>query len=215
MLIQTSTSRNSRTIGVLAASAVFCCASALAQMQGGAQSSPSPAGSQQQQSGSQMSPDQGQMQGSGDPAATMADKLFLKKAIEGSMAEIQTAKLALTKSSNDQVKQFAQKMIDDHGKLLDASKSIAAKNGVDVPSAPGKKEQANYAKLEALSGADFDKAYVKDMVKDHKSDDNDFKTEASNAQMPDVKALATRGEPMIAAHLQMIEQLSKSMNVGM
>jgi hypothetical protein len=52
-------------------------------------------------------------------------------------------------------------------------------------------------------------------VKDHKSDDNDFKTEAANAQMPDVKMLATRGEPMIASHLQMIEKLSKSMNAGM
>ena len=219
MSIPTFIPKSSTRIGTLAAAAVFCCATAFGQAPTGQMSTPSASTSPNasvQQNGSQSTVNTAEMQQpTGDPAAAMADKLFLKKAIAGSMAEIQVAKLALTKSSNDQVKQFAQKMIDDHGKLLDASKSVATKDGVEVPSGPSKKDQAIYAKLNALSGADFDKAYVKDMVKDHKSDDNDFKTEESNATMPDVKMLATRGEPIIANHLQMIEQLSKSMNAGM
>ena len=217
MFMKTVEARGPVRIGILAAAAVFCGASAFGQMQQTSPSTPSESTSPNasvQQQGSQSTVNTSQMQPSGDPASTMTDKLFLKNAIQGSMAEIETAKLALTKSSNDQVKQFAQKMIVDHGKLLDVSKIIATKNGVEVPSGPSKKEQANYEKLQALSGADFDKAYVKDMVKDHKSDENEFKTEAASAQMPDVKMLATRGEPMIASHLQMIEQLSKSMNAG-
>jgi putative membrane protein len=154
------------------------------------------------------------MEQGGDPAAAMQDKAFLKKALEGSMAEVQLAQLALTKTSSEQIKQFAQRMITDHTKLLDVTKSVAQQNGVAIPSGPSKKEMASMAKLRGLTGADFDKAYVKDMLKDHKDDDNDFKMEAQNAQIPNVKMLASRGEPVIASHLQMIEQISKSMNGG-
>src|SRR5580704_9674118 len=56
-----------------------------------------------------------------DPTSTavLADKAFVRKALEGGMTEIQLGQLALQKSSNDDVKQFAQKMIDDHTKLGD------------------------------------------------------------------------------------------------
>ena len=66
------------------------------------------------------------------------DKAFVKKALEGSMAEVEMGKLALQKSSDDQVKQFAQRMVDDHSKMVDQLKPVAEQMGVKVPDGPSK-----------------------------------------------------------------------------
>ena len=55
------------------------------------------------------------MRAAGQPSPI--DKMFVKKAMQGGMAEVQLGQLTLQKTSNDQVKQFAQRMIDDHTKL--------------------------------------------------------------------------------------------------
>ena len=82
-----------------------------------------------------------------------------------------------------------------------------------MPSGPDKKQKAMMAKLQALSGADFDKAYVQAMVKDHKEDDSEFKNEIANGQSPVVKDAASKGDPIIESHLQVIEGIAKNMNL--
>ncbi len=164
---------------------------------------------------------------SGDPMATqsqsgngqmgngqMMDKMFARKALQGGMAEVQLGQLALQKSSNDDVKQFAQKMVDDHTKLGDQLKPIAQQMNVKIPDSPSKKDQATMAKLQALNGDAFDKAYIKDMVKDHKMDQQEFKQEAANGTNPDLKQAASQGEQVITEHLQMIEQIASKNNVA-
>jgi putative membrane protein len=145
---------------------------------------------------------------------TAGDKMFVKKALQGGMAEVELGQLTLQKSNNDQVKQFAQKMIDDHTKLGEQMKPVAQQLGVSVPDGPSKKDKATMAKLQALSGSAYDQAYIKDMVKDHKQDLSDFKTEASSGQDPTVKDAASQGSKIIAEHLQMIQQLAKDQNVN-
>jgi putative membrane protein len=142
------------------------------------------------------------------------DKMFLKKALQGGMAEVQLGQLTLQKSNNDQVKQFAQKMIDDHTKLGEEMKPVAQQLGVSAPDSPSKKDKATMAKLEALSGSAYDQAYIKDMVKDHKQDLSEFQTEASSGQDQTVKDAANQGAKVIAQHLQMIQQLAKDQNVN-
>ena len=209
--------RMCKKLGALAGAAVFCCVSAIGQSTGsgagGAMQNGANQGSQAAQQGANS---MGNMANSGMNSmnGSMTDKAFLKKAMQGGMAEVQTAQLALTKSNNDQVKQFAQMMIDDHTKMNDQAKPIAQQNGVAVPSAPDKKSQAMMAKLQGMSGDAFDKAYIQDMVKDHQQDEKDFKAEASNGQNPQIKDLASQGEPIIAGHLQKVQQLAKSMNVS-
>jgi putative membrane protein len=143
------------------------------------------------------------------------DKMFVKKALQGGMAEVQLGQLTLQKSSNDQVKQFAQKMIDDHTKLGEEMKPVAQQLGVSAPDGPSKKDKSTIAKLQALSGSAYDQAYIKDMVKDHKQDLSDFQTEASSGQDQTVKDAANQGSKVIAQHLQMIQQLAKDQNVNM
>src|ERR1700761_3553058 len=164
-----------------ALAAALCCGPALAggggqmqQQQPGNTGSPSMQRQQQQQ-------DMNGMNGpaaAGPNAGPSMDKEFVKKAIEGNMAEVQMGQLALEKSSDDQVKQFAQRMVDDHTKMLDQMKPVAEQMGVKIPGGPSKGQMKSMDKMKGLSGEAFDQAYIKEMVKDHKKDSSEFKQEA-------------------------------------
>jgi len=198
----------------LAVAAALCCSPMLAQAPGGG------GGGQMQQpnqSGAGNSPSsmdqQQQMATSGANGMNTGpavDKAFVKKALEGNIGEIEMGKLALQKSSDDQVKQFAQRMVDDHGKMQEQLKPAAEQMGVKVPDGPSKGQMKSMDKMKALSGDAFDQAYIKDMVKDHKSDDSDFKLEAQSTQNPQLKQLVTESDQTIQSHLQQIEQIAKS-----
>ena len=140
------------------------------------------------------------------------DKMFVKKAMQGNIAEVQLGQLTLQKSNNDQVKQFARKMIDDHTKLNEQMRSVALQLSVEIPTEVSKKDKSLIGKMQALSGPAYDQAYIKEMVKDHKQDLSDFHMEASNGHVKDV---ATQGSKIISEHLQMAQQLAKEQNVDL
>jgi putative membrane protein len=198
------------------ASAVLLCGSiGMAQVP---QPSTGPAGSQQPgatnpATNPSMNPQMNNMQTNGEASPT--DRLFVKNALQGGIAEVQLGQLTLQKSNNDQVKQFAQKMIDDHTKLGDQMKPVAQQVGVTVPTQPSKKDKQTMAKLQALSGAAYDQAYIKDMVKDHKQDLSEFQLEASSGQDAAVKDAATQGSQVISQHLQLAQQLAKDQDVNL
>jgi putative membrane protein len=144
----------------------------------------------------------------------MADQSFVRKALEGGAAEVQLGQLAQQKSQSDDVKQFAQKMVEDHTQLGDQMKPIAQQLGVKEPKGPSKKDKQLMAKLEGLSGPQFDEAYIQAMVKDHKEDLKEFKDEAQAAQNPNVKQAAQQGAGLISQHLQLIQQIAQSHNVA-
>ncbi len=143
------------------------------------------------------------------------DKIFVKKAMQGSIAEVQLGQLTLQKSNNDQVKQFARKMIDDHTKLNEQMRPVALQLRVEIPTDVSKKDKSLMSKMQGLSGPAYDQAYIKDMVKDHKQDLSDFHMEASNGHDPNVKDAAMQGSKTIAEHLQMAQQLAKDQNVDL
>ena len=134
-----------------------------------------------------------------------ADNTFITKAAEGGMAEVELGKLATSHASNDRVKQFGQKMVDDHSKANNELSQIASKKGVTVPTSLAAKDQATVDKLSKLNGAEFDKAYMDDMVKDHRTDVSEFQKEANSGTDPDVKAFAAKTVPTLQQHLQMAE----------
>jgi putative membrane protein len=140
------------------------------------------------------------------------DKMFIKKAMQGNLAEVQMGELTLQKSSNDQVKQFARNMIDDHTKLNEKMRNIALQLKVEIPTEPSKKDKSLMSKMQGLSGTAYDQAYIKEMVKDHKQDLNEFRMEASNGN---VKDAAAEGSKVISEHLQMAQQLAKDQNVDL
>ena len=128
----------------------------------------------------------------------------------GGMAEVELGKLAAQKATRGDVKQFGQKMVDDHTKANDQLKQVASKENIPIPDALDSKHQSRIDKLSKLSGDDFDKAYVKDQVKDHQADVREFSLEAQNGTDPNIKAFASETLPTLQEHLQMAKDLSKS-----
>jgi putative membrane protein len=144
-----------------------------------------------------------------------AEKAFITKALEGGAAEVQLGQLAQEKSQSNDVKQFGQKMVADHSQMADKwLKPVAQKLGLSAPKGPSKKDKKEIAKLQGLSGDDFDREYITMMVKDHQQDLKDFNDEAQAAQDPNVKQIAQQGSNIISQHLQLIEQIAKSHNVA-
>ena len=139
---------------------------------------------------------------------TAADSTFMKKAADGGIAEVELGKLAAEKASSQDVKSFGQRMVDDHSKANDQPKQLAAEKHVDLPQEPGAKHQATKARLEKLSGSDFDKAYVQEMVSDHKKDVAEFKRESKAAHDDDLKNFAAQTLPTLQEHLKQIESIA-------
>jgi putative membrane protein len=143
------------------------------------------------------------------------DQDFVRKALEGGAAEVQLGQLAEQKSQSADVKQFGQKMVQDHTQLGDqVMKPVAKQLGVKEPNGLSKKDKQLVASLGQLSGPRFDQEYIKAMVKDHKQDLKEFESEAKMSQDPNVKKAAEEGTTVISQHLQMIEQIAQTHNVA-
>ncbi|MBV9760076.1 MAG: DUF4142 domain-containing protein [Acidobacteriaceae bacterium] len=142
------------------------------------------------------------------------DAKFAMKAAQGGMAEVQLGKLAADKGSNSDVKAFGQQMVDDHSKANDQLKTVASQENMTLPSTLDSKDQALYAKLQNMSGADFDKAYVKAMVKDHQEDIKEFQKEADKGKDPGIKNFASQTLPVLQQHLSKIQSIQSNMAGG-
>ena len=136
---------------------------------------------------------------------------FVKEAAQGGMAEVELGKLALKNSQNPEIKKFAQMMVDDHGKANSELKELAGKKNYAMPADIGS-HKSTMDKLQPLKGADFDKAYVDDMVTDHEGDVKAFQNQASNSSDPDLNAVAAKVVPVVQKHLEAIKAIQAKMN---
>lgn len=140
-------------------------------------------------------------------ALSAADRKFVMAAAQGGIAEVKLGELAVKQGSSEQVKQFGQKMVDDHGKANDDLKSVAASKSLTLPTEPNSAQKATMARLMKLHGAAFDSAYIKTMKMDHKMDVAAFKKEASTGKDPEIKAFAARTLPVVEEHYKMLMKM--------
>lgn len=136
---------------------------------------------------------------------------FPQKAYSGGMMEVQLGKLAQQNAYSDKVKQFGERMITDHSNANKELKDIAQKNNISLPDNMYDENKDTYEDLSKYSGAEFDKQYMDKMVKDHKKDISEFEDAAKNADNQDVREWAKKILPTLRQHLQMAEQISKSL----
>ena len=137
-----------------------------------------------------------------------ADNQFVRKAAEGGLAEVELGQLATEKASSPAVKQFGQRMVTDHTQANDQLKQIAAQKGIALPTSLNAKDAATKARLEKLSGAEFDRAYMQDMVRDHTKDVSEFQKEANSGKDPDVKNFASQTAPKLEDHLREAKKIA-------
>jgi len=139
--------------------------------------------------------------------ATPSQKQFLTKAIQGDNSEIELGRLAQRQARSDQVRQFANTLVDDHTKARDEATKVAQNLGVTPPDGVMPDAAQESAKLRNMSGIGFDREFVSYMVKDHKKDIADFKKEANDHHGP-VGQLAQKQLPTLEKHLKIAESLS-------
>lgn len=140
-----------------------------------------------------------------------ADRSFAEKLAEGSTNEIALSQLADSHASSTDIKQFAMMMVTDHQKLNAQFSDLAARKGIDISEAVMKGQKKGVASLEKKSGADFDKAYIKEMIKGHKDTVALLQKEIAKSKDADLVQFANQALPIVQGHLQKAEALSKSM----
>lgn len=137
-----------------------------------------------------------------------SDKEFMMKAAQGGMEEVKLGEMAATKAQSAEVRTFGQKMVFDHTNANDKLKAIAAQKNVTLPTDVSSEQKQDMDKLSKLSGAAFDKEYVRMMVADHEKDVAEFQKQIDTGNEMETKAFALETLPTLKIHLQMIKNIS-------
>lgn len=196
-----------------------------------------------------------------DSKMASSDREFAMKAAEGGKMEVMHAEMALQKSSNDEVKRYAQRIIDDHTKANQELMSIASGKGIMLPgemhgqmhgtksetrsntttnpssatgaTSPNTETSGDMRKTESgmkksdmskdhamamermnkLSGAEFDREYLKMDLKDHKKAIELFEKQARSGRDAELKAFAEKTLPTLREHHQMARDIAGKMGV--
>ena len=134
---------------------------------------------------------------------------FAPTAAQGGLAEVELGRLALQRAADPAVKEFGQRMVTDHTRANAELKAVAAQKNIQLPTDLSSSQKSTMDKLSKLSGAEFDREYMSDMVKDHETDVKEFETQAKEGTDTDVKDFATKTLPTLQAHLQMARNVAR------
>src|SRR5262249_4672071 len=138
--------------------------------------------------------------------ASKDDQKFIKTVIQHNYAEVDVGRLAQEKGQSQQVKDFGAKLVQDHGANNEKAKQLASQLGVEAPKSADMSHKAGFLKLKMLSGSAFDKAFTRDMVKDHQADVKEFQHQADRGSSQ-VSQFARDTLPTLQQHLQMAQEI--------
>ena len=168
----------------------------------------------------QTAPNQGAVSGTQSPANSKqaagtdrnTDAQFATHMAQANMAEVALAKLAQEKSQSDDIKKFAQKMVDEHTKAEQDLEGIASKNNLTLPQDMSAQQKAQADRISKLSGPQFDRAYMRMMVMDHTRVSNALQHQSHKVSASaDLKDYATRMYPGVSDHLTMAKTITASL----
>lgn len=131
-----------------------------------------------------------------------SDRQFINEAAQDGLAEVQLGQLASERAASDAVKQFGQRMVQDHTQVNNQLQQLATQKGVTLPKTLNNENQQVKQRLSKLSGAQFDREYMNHMVQAHEKDVAAFESQAQQGQDADVKAFAAQRLPALQEHLQ-------------
>lgn len=137
------------------------------------------------------------------------DREWMEDLAHAHLAEIDTGRMALDKTQNAQVRQFAQHMVDEHSAGLAELQKLAQAKGVKLPTETDFQHKAIAAALKVMTGDTFDRQYIRQVgVNDHRRTLEMLQRMQQDATDPEVKALAAKGVPMVQRHLGMARQMA-------
>lgn len=130
-----------------------------------------------------------------------SDSDFAVNVADRNMLEIELGKISLTHSSNQEIKDFGQMMINDYTKVNNELKALAKQKDIVLPASPGHRNVKRINNLKDRTGDDFDKHYLNLMISSHRNTINLFESASNNATDADIKAFADNTLPILKKHL--------------
>ena len=150
----------------------------------------------------------------GQMGQQLQDKAFVRAATEDGIADVKLGQLAIQKGGPE-VKAFAEKIVPDHEAINKELATVADSLGVLLQKKMNKDDQAEYDKLNGLSGKDFDTEYIPFILKAHWRKLHDFYMEASVAVDPTLATTVVDAMRMMHGHLGMIAEVAKQDGIAL
>jgi putative membrane protein len=142
------------------------------------------------------------------------DQEFAQKAAEGGLMEVQLGQLAQQQAKDQQVVDFGQRMVQDHGQANEKLMAIAEQKAIQLPQELSGDAQQKYEEMQQLSGAEFDEAYMDEMVEDHEKDIAVFEQQAQAGQDPDLRVFAEETLPTLREHLKLAQEAQSQVSAA-
>lgn len=136
---------------------------------------------------------------------------FATNAADAGITEISMANLAISKTGNKEITDFANMMLKDHGAANDELIALARSKNITLPTTMSKENQNRRNDLAEKTGSDFDKKYVDMMEKDHVKVLAFMEHEAMKGTDPDLKAFASKMMPVINSHINAIRKIKNNL----
>jgi putative membrane protein len=153
----------------------------------------------------------GMTPGTGPQQPNNTDRIFVHAAAIGGMAEVELGELAQQKAQSEAVQDFGRRMVEDHSQANERLISIAKEAGVTVPDELDQEHKAMRERLAAMSGAEFDAAYLQGQVIDHQKTAQLLEHEIGSGQQVDLKNFASETLPVLLEHLRSAQDLQAEM----
>jgi len=146
-----------------------------------------------------------------DDKLARGDRKFVQEAAEGGMFEVQVAQLAASKATDPAVKDFANRLVQDHQQANNELVQLANSKHVELPAAPSRSKRHALEKLGKMNGAEFDRNFVKEVgLKDHEKDIKQFEKAAEKLKDADLKAWAQKTLPHLREHYALAQKLPEA-----
>lgn len=144
----------------------------------------------------------------GADEASALDKQFAARVASNNMLEIRLGQYVSDRGESNDVKRFAEQMVNDHGKAKDLLEKIASEKGIELPRHLNQEDEKALNGLEQLSGAELDRAYVSQMVADHEAAVKAAEDEIRDGTQVEMKYVAEKILPTLESHLKMAKSLA-------
>jgi putative membrane protein len=145
---------------------------------------------------------------------TAADTAYIRQTILSNFSEVGLGRLAESRAADSAVKEFAERMISEHNSMNEQWADLARKNDMKVTLEFSSAGRQSGERLQGLSGAAFDQAYMAEMIRLHEQDLAAFQRMAASAGSPEVRQLASSGVPTIRGHLALAQQVGSRVGVS-
>jgi putative membrane protein len=146
-----------------------------------------------------------------DDKSPLTEAQFVMKAASSGMHEVELGKLGVGNAAHPDVKKFAERMVTDHSKALDGLRVAAKTANIPLPEKMTPEHQKEIDRFRTLKGADFDKAYMSHMVKDHEMGEALYSKAAKDLRDPGLKGFAEKTLPTVQEHLKHARQLNEKL----